>query len=430
MTAQRRHNGATTGSWPHWAAAVLLALLGPAVASAQGPTIEFVPPSAPAGIGPPAVPAVPPVEMAESPYALPGKPPAEIVPVGCAGCSSGLLPALKAPPLDGPLFDGLDDGPCGNGCGGNCVPGRYPCYPHHANGPLGKLAGALYECICCPDPCYEGKWCPLADAAFFTEAPRPISQTRFRYDSGQFVRFLDRAEYFWARADGNGKGPPPTAPLLGPLFLRYNDLVMVAEGGTGALTVLAETRYRSLQADPFGHAAGFTDTTIGTKTLLYDCELLQLAMLFRTYIPSGNFRKGLGTGHVSLEPGLLLGVKLSPTTYLQTQLSEWIPLGGDQNYQGSVLALNWSVNQEIYRLTPDVPIIATFEGNTLSFQDGQYTDPFTGPSKASGVTYVSLGGGMRLFVCDRIDMGVGALFAVTGQYLARQQYRAEFRVRF
>ena len=50
------------------------------------------------------------------------------------------------------------------------------------------------------------------------------------------------------------------------------------------------------------------------------------------------------------------------------------------------------------------------------FQDGLYTDPFLGPQKSSGEKYITLGGGLRLFVCDRIDIGFGASFAVSDDH--------------
>ena len=77
--------------------------------------------------------------------------------------------------------------------------------------------------------------------------------------------------------------------------------------------------------------------TVGTKSLLFDCEMLQLSLQFLTYIPTGNFTKGLGVGHLSLEPSLLMSLKFTPRTYLQAQLAEWIPLGGDPTYAGAML---------------------------------------------------------------------------------------------
>jgi hypothetical protein len=66
-----------------------------------------------------------------------------------------------------------------------------------------------------------------------------------------------------------------------------------------------------------------------------------------------------------------------------------------------------------------------------SFQHGKYTDPGTGlPIKSSGETYASLGCGLRVFICDRIDFGFGASFAVTHDHWAEQLFRSELRWRY
>jgi hypothetical protein len=318
------------------------------------------------------------------------------------------------------------------------------------------VACALYQCICCPDPCYEPHWIPIADAAFFVEGVRPQSQQEFRWESGRNLIFPDRAEYFWARADGSGRGPTPggsgagaipgvpgvpavpgvggttttTGAVKGETRVDYNSLSLYTEGATGGLGMFVEMPYLSLNGEQDGHAAGFGDMNIGTKTLLFDCELLQLGFIFRTYIPIGNPTKGLGNGHVSLEPSLVAAVKLAPETYLQAQVCEWIPLGGDPAYSGAILHYHMSLNQVLCRPVQDVPVIGTFEMNGWSFQDGLYTDPVLGPQKASGDTYISLGPGLRVFICDKCDFGIGTAFAVTAGHFADQVYRSEFRLRF
>src|SRR5262249_27288733 len=154
------------------------------------------------------------------------------------------------------------------GDGPPCYPGRNPCYPCDNKGCFGRFCCALYECICCPDPCYEGRWYPQADAAFFCEAPRPITQTRLRWESGQGMIFPDRNEYFWPRADGKGKGPKPPSPFKGETGLRYNELMMINEGGTATATLTIETPYRDIQAEQIGHSAGYSDMSLMTKTML------------------------------------------------------------------------------------------------------------------------------------------------------------------
>ncbi len=357
-------------------------------------------------------------------------PASELLQAGCKNCST---PPPRAP-ANFPL-DGSGSG-CGCGSGGNCVPGGKNCAPCEANTRIGRFLCGVYECICCPDPCYDPHWFPLADAAFFVDSVRPQTQQRFRWDAGLHLIDPDRAEYFWPRADGNGRGPRIGAqngaavPLRAETRLSYNELSLYTEGATGNLGVFADMPYRSFDAQQFGHAAGFGNVGLGTKTLLFDCELLQLGFMFRTELPSANATKGLGNGHLTLEPSLLIGIKLTPDSYFQGQIGEWIPIGGDPDYSGSILHYHFSVNHTLCEIVPDVPLISTLELNGWTIQHGRLTDPVFGTERASGETILTAGPGLRLFICDKIDFGIGTAFSLTSARWAEQTYRSEFRIRF
>jgi hypothetical protein len=295
---------------------------------------------------------------------------------------------------------------------------------------LPRFVGALYDCICHPDPCYEPQWKALADAGFFVTAARPHSHQRLRWDAGYGLIQPDRAEYFWARADGSGRGPRPPAGQRAETALDYHELVWSIETATDRVGAVFEVPYRSLEGDTTGHAAGFSDMKVGAKTLLFDCELLQIATQFLTYIPVGASTKGLGAGHVSLEPSLLLTLKLASEAYFQGQVAEWIPLGGDPSYSGALLHYHTGVNFLLWEMARDVELIGTIELSGWSFQDGLYTDPVAGSRKGSGTTYLQLGPGVRLVICERIDFGLGAGFAVTQPHGPEQLYRSELRIHY
>jgi len=342
----------------------------------------------------------------------------------------GADPAPLVPIPDATLPDFELEGDC-VGCGGlPCVPGQGPCYPCQANSRLGRFACNIYSAICCPDPCYDPRWNPVADASFFTESARPVTQQRFRWDAGLNVVFPDRAEYFWAQDNGAGMGPPPVPPWLGERSVTYHDLSLYTETAVDRFSFFVEVPYRSVFPLDDPHAASFGDMNLGTKSLVFDCELLQISLMFRTYIPVGNPTTGTGTGHVSLEPSLVFGLKLSPISYLQAQVAEWIPIGGDEFYQGSLLNVRMSYNRVLFTPMPNVPIIGTLEMFSYSFQAGSYTDPVLGTQSANGATYVSVGPGLRTVVCDKIDFGVGAAFSLTSDHFAEQLIRSEFRYRF
>jgi hypothetical protein len=345
----------------------------------------------------------------------------QIQQTGCSSCSSGLLGSARPSYLSPPgtiLSDGCD------GCGeGGCFPGRQPCAPCEGKNCFSRMCCALHDCICCPDPCYEPRWIGAANAAMFVDGARPVTQTRLRWDAGVDMILPDRAEYFWAQDGGKGPKKPETR-------LNYHELSIYTEAATEKFAVTFEMPYRSLDPQVNNGAAGFGDLKIGTKSLFLDCELIQMSFQFVTTVPSGNFLKGLGVGHVSLEPSILAAVKLYPETYLQMQLSEWIPIGGTDGVQGGIFHYHFSFNHVICRPVTDTQLVGMLEFNGWTFQNGGFTDPVLGQQPANNFTYLSVGPGFRFIICDKVDIGFGASFSVTNQHFADQLYRTELRWRF
>ena len=332
---------------------------------------------------------------------------------------------------------------CGS-CGtGSCVPGRAPCdcCCDAVDGP-GRFLCGIYQCICCPDPCYEPHWNALADASFFQSGgPRPITQTRLRFVDAFRMPFPDKSEFFFPRADGNAaaKGPRQIVPaIVDSNKINYRELHMYTEAGTGTASASVDMPYRNVSADQYKGASGLADLTIGTKSLLLDCELLQFAFEFNTITPTGNFLKGLGAGHVSLEPGVLMALKLAPETYLQSELAYRFPLGGDQAFEGPVFHYHLSLNQRLWCCGKGVQLIGTAELNGYEFCGGRYTGP--GNTTAANVdlavsdspvaNVLNMGPGLRVVVCDKIDFGVAGFFNVSSGSIADEFFQFDFRWRF
>src|SRR5262249_32969618 len=66
----------------------------------------------------------------------------------------------------------------------------------------------------------------------------------------------------------------------------------------------------------------------GFKFAVLACDDHFLTLQLRTYIPTGDADRGLGTDHVSLEPAVLLHQRLIARLALDAELRDWIPLGG------------------------------------------------------------------------------------------------------
>lgn len=291
-----------------------------------------------------------------------------------------------------------------------------------------RLYGVLTESLCACDECYDPEWHLVESASFWVDSARPQNRTRFRWDYGPGMILPDRAEYFWARVGGRGPAAQPGSLTVDSL--DYHELSMYAETAHGNFSAFVVTPYRSLYMNEAGHSAGFADLQIGTKSLLHDTPMLQVALQMTTTIPSANSRNGLGTGHVSLEPALLIGLALTERDFLQTQIAEWIPLGGDAAYQGALL--RWGVAWNRIMWQRDRDNVATFNLDLVgwSFQDGAYTDPVLGPQSANDETYVYLGPGARWLLCGKFELGIGGIFALSDRHFAENVLRSEFTVRY
>ena len=222
--------------------------------------------------------------------------------------------------LDGHVFT------CQTGCAsGNCIPGRQPCNPplNECDTVVGAFLSNLYQCICCPDPCYEPKWVPDAYASFFADYARPRTVTRLRYDNLEDMTRPDRNQ-FWI----NQVKPVPTGRTTTNPFVRLQELYIYQEAAGAHGSFFVEYPYRQINQSYAPTQAGFGDVNFGIKSLLFDCEMLQIAFQLRTFMPSGNFMNNLGNGQFAIDPSILTSLKLGPTTYFQGQFGNWTPVGG------------------------------------------------------------------------------------------------------
>ena len=369
-----------------------------------------------------------------------------IVPVGCASCDAGLLGSPPPPMFAGPTVMPVPTIGCPSG---NCYAGRKGCdCCCDSESKWGHLWCGIYKCICCPDPCYEPCFVPLANAALGVDPVQPVTQVRIRADFGWAMTSPDKAEWFWAQEKGRGPslssgGPAvPAAPGLpgsgamafpgpGEGSLDYRLASLYMEGAVGRFGVFVEMTYVDTDPTTFPGAAGFGDMNVGMKTLLLDCDLIKLTSQFRVFIPTGNVSEGLGNGHATLEPSLIWALKLTPETYFQGQVAYWRPIGGTDSFAGPVFHYHLSLNQLLCNCGKDVQLIGTAELNGYEITSGAYTQVDGTLGSARDLNpIISVGPGLRLSVCNVIDFGVGAAFSLTSDRLANQLIRAEFRWRF
>ena len=311
------------------------------------------------------------------------------------------LPPGYAIPYDEGYFPGevdgfVADGPIG--CGEACHDDGWAPFGHpltlqgpHAGGHHGILG-----CLTGP-PCYEGALGVerVMHAPFFIDTTQPLKNCRLRLDFAYDHEFPDRAEYFWAKMNlpaavpPGGRGPAdPVHPLAVERSVDYQDLRFYIERGTKQFSVGTEIPIRLVDPDIYHATSGMGDMNVVTKTVLLDGRRWQLAQTFRSYFPTGSPTKGVGTGHVSLEPGVAYRYKFSEITYFHGDLKYWFPLGGHPTHSGEVLQYGFGMSHVLHE-TDYFAIIPTLEFVGWSIFDGDQTPSIDGDLVTPGPQFVT-----------------------------------------
>jgi hypothetical protein len=233
-------------------------------------------------------------------------------------------------------------------------------------------------------------------APFEIDATQPTNFTMVRYDSGFGLHTPDRAEYFWSKP---GKGP-----AVSPNSINVQDLRFINEAGTDAFSVQTEIPVRFLDPDSGGSTSGMGDMKVATKARLINGKKWQITQIFRTYINTGSAIKGVGTGHLSLEPGILARYELRPDTYVHGQVKFWIPIAGDTGFASNVLTYGVGISHVLYE-TNNFAIIPDFELVNYDFLSGQKT--LNGINVGSGgETAINVIHGARFVIGPKGDLGL------------------------
>jgi hypothetical protein len=235
-------------------------------------------------------------------------------------------------------------------------------------------------------------------APFEIDITQTFGNFLLRADAAYNLTKPDRAEYFWARP---GRGP--ARPESG---VDYQDFHFRMENGNNVFSLATDIPIRLLNPDVNGNNGGIGDIQLVQKTVLMNGSRWQMTQILRTVFNSGNARKGLGTGHISMEPGLLCRYKWSDLTYFHGQAELRFPIAGDPIYSGP--ALTWGVGvSHVWYETDTVAFIPTLEFINIWILDRQVT-PFPGglPVDVKGDGIFNLAPGLRTAWDTGGDLGV------------------------
>ncbi len=276
-------------------------------------------------------------------------------------------------------------------------------------------------------------------AAGYIDLAVPVTQFRLRYDAAYGTNRPDRAEFFYPKC-GCFMTPDAKGPVLPETNIDYQEIRPYFELATSdRFSIFGEFPVRFINPEVNANEAGFGDIVAGFKYALIAEDDEYFTFQLKTYSPTGVGREGLGTEHVSLEPGLLYYSALSDRASLQAELRDWIPIGGS-NFAGNVLRYGVGLGYTTHRTCDySVTPIAEFVGWTVL--DGAQTNlALPGAVEdATGDTIVNVKLGVRVgfggqsdrvFNYQRNSVYIGYGRAMTGDVWYEDILRLEYRLLF
>lgn len=210
-------------------------------------------------------------------------------------------------------------------------------------------------------------------APFEIDVTQPFNNLRMRVDCAYNLKQPDRAEFYWARPTSLGG----VGPNLPERSLDYQDIRFQLEMGGPKFSAATDIPIRVLDPDINPNTAGFADMNLTTKLVMIDGERWQITQYFRTYFNTGFSPRGLGTGHISIEPGFLARMKWSDRTYFHAEAKFWIPTPGHLDQAGEVLRFGVGVSH-VWFETDSFAAMPTLELVGWSVLDGLETTYPTG----------------------------------------------------
>jgi hypothetical protein len=274
------------------------------------------------------------------------------------------------------------------------------------------------------------------------------SEVRIRFEAGFGDNTPDRAEFFYAKSGSYAFLPPtnpafdPNAPGPGPgavANLNFQQLYFNVEYAPNQrFAVFAEPPVRWIQVESgsnFPNQGGLGDLRAGFKVAMLASPDRYLTLQFRTYFPTGNSSRGLGTNHYSVEPALLYYQRFSKRLSFESEVGDWIPTGGSAGvaslsnphpgrFSGNVLFYGVGPSYELYssdrvRFTPVVELVGW---SVLSgFETGAT------PEASGGTNIVNLKIGARTEFGAHSSVYVGYGRALTSADWYNSILRVEYR---
>jgi Putative MetA-pathway of phenol degradation len=253
-------------------------------------------------------------------------------------------------------------------------------------------------------------------------------QMRVRFESAYGIDQANRAEFIWAWRPPLGDGPSAAESEVDYQQLTY----YLEKQWLENVSLFAE--FGGILSNPVinNNSGGFGDLNLGTKLALWmEDDSLTTAQV-RVYVPSGDESRGLGTGHVSMEPALLHFRRLNSIWTNESEFRYFFPIGGTENKRGPIVRYGTGLSCLLHGCG-DRQLRAVTEFVGWSVLDGQaeFSDGLGGSviEDADGDTIINAKLGLRWKNrCHSLYAGYGR--ALTGDVWYQDVLRLEWRRTF
>jgi hypothetical protein len=233
------------------------------------------------------------------------------------------------------------------------------------------------------------------------------------------------AEFFWSVGPPIGSGP--RIPESG---VDYQDVQVYGETFlTPNVSAFVELPVRLLNPEQNPNTAGMADMNAGVKLALVAEEELVATFQLRAYAPTGDVDRGLGNGHASLEPALLIYKPLGPRWGFEGELRDWIPIDGT-DFAGNIIRYGAGLHYDLV-CTETCQIVPVAELVGWTILDGLVSirQPVGPPmiEDAAGDTIVNAKLGVRWKFNEEFDLYTGYGRPLTGDQWYNDIFRVELR---
>jgi hypothetical protein len=287
----------------------------------------------------------------------------------------------------------------------------------------------------------------------YIDSAVPYTHLRMRFDAAFDNPVPDRAEFFYPQC--GCFGPPASGPPLEERSVDYQDFSPYFEyAWSNNFSAFVEAPVRSINPVINSSHTGLSDIITGFKWAPKVCPNWDyLTFQFKVYVPTGNGRLGLGTDHVSLEPGVLFYRRLTDRTVLEGEVRDWIPISDSEfngeDFAGNVLRYGLGLGHDLVqgcnncneptRLTAVGEVVGWTILNGQGFDGGAFLDAqATGGPAANGANFVFDASGdtiVNVKLGARLTFGPRSIYAgygraITGDVWYEDIVRVEYRALF